>query len=402
MTERLYYQDSKLLAFQAQVIAQRQTERGPAVQLDRTAFYPTSGGQPFDTGYLGGVQVLDVWDEDGVIWHLLNQPLETDHVSGEIDWVRRFDHMQQHTGQHLLSAAFVHEMDAQTLSFHLGGETSTIDLDAPDLSREAADRVEQTVNRVVWEDRPVNVLVVGQDELAQIPLRKPPQVEGKIRVVWVDGYDASACGGTHVSRTGEVGLIKIVSLERYKGGVRVSFLCGERALRDYRRTLRELQDTSADLSVHTSELRETVSRLNDEARQTRRALKHLRSEYLNYEAERIWNQTQEVNGDKRITSCFDDRPFEEVRQLAMLLREYSCTKVLFAVREDTGIKLVCTRSDDLQDESAADILRAAAEALGGRGGGSPTVAQGGAPDQTCERVMAAIAKVAGQSATRMG
>ena len=221
----------------------------------------------------------------------------------------------------MLSAAFLDELGAQTLSFHLGSEISTIDLDSSNISWEAVYRVEGAVNQVVWEDRSVGVHIVGAEELDNIPLRKPPQVEGKVRVIWVEGYDASACGGTHVTRTGEIGLIKVISLVRYKGGVRVGFVCGARALQDYRRVLRITQDTSADLSVHQDELRDAVARLSEEARQTRRKLNHLRSEFMEHEAERLWHQTQEIDGQRRLSACYDERPFEEVRQLALRMRE---------------------------------------------------------------------------------
>jgi len=225
MTERLYYTDSALHTFAARVVERRDTERGPAVRLDRTAFYPTSGGQPYDTGTLGDVRVVDVWDDEtDAVWHLLERSLDAEEVEGRIDWERRFDHMQQHTGQHLLSAAFVRLRDAATVSFHLGTDDSSIDLDVRQLSWEDAFRVEADVNRVIWEDRPVEVHFVAEDEIAGVPLRKPPKVTGTIRVVWIRDVDASACGGTHVPRTGAVGLVKIVRLERYKGGTRVGFL----------------------------------------------------------------------------------------------------------------------------------------------------------------------------------
>ena len=251
MTLRLYHADSTLRDFTARIVARRDTERGPAVRLDRTAFYPTAGGQPHDTGTLNDVRVRDVWDEDdGAVWHLLERGVDGDAVTGAIDWERRFDHMQQHTGQHLLSAGFVRLLDAPTVSFHLGTDESTIDLTVPALDWEDAFRVEAEVNRVIWEDRPVDVRVFGEDEIHAVPLRKPPQVRGAIRVVWVRDVDASACSGTHVPRTGVLGIVKIVRLERYKGGMRAGFLCGARALAHYQRTLRGLQTVGTDLSVH--------------------------------------------------------------------------------------------------------------------------------------------------------
>jgi alanyl-tRNA synthetase len=391
MTERLYYDDATLITFEARVVEGRNTEGGPAVRLDRTAFYPTSGGQPYDTGSLGGIPVRDVWDdESGTVWHLLDAMPATDNVSGAIDWSRRFDHMQQHTGQHLLSAAFVEVFGANTIGFHLGAESSTIDLDIPNLSWEAAFRVEDEVNRVVWENRAVTIHSVTRDELGDIPLRKPPQVTGTIRIIWVEGYDASACGGTHVRNTGEIGLIKITGIERYKGGVRVAFLCGERALRDYRRVLHIVRETSSDLSVGQDALRETVARIQEEAKTVRRALNKALCELMKFEAERLWAATPEVDGVRRIVDHWTDRTFADARAIASQLREQPHTLLLLAVTEENGTCLVCARSDDLSHINAGTILREVATALGGRGGGSPAIAQGGARDHPHETIIAAL------------
>lgn len=394
MTERLYYTDATLTSFDARIVERRETERGPAVRLDRTAFYPTSGGQPHDTGVLAGSPVRDVWDdEDGNVWHLLDTLPDNDTVSGVIDWGRRFDHTQQHTGQHLLSAAFVEVFDANTIGFHLGAESSTIDLDIPQLSWEAAFRVEDEVNQVIWENRAITIHSVTREELKTqaIPLRKPPKVTGKIRVIWVEGYDASACGGTHTNRTGEVGLIKITGIERYKGGVRVAFQCGGRALRDYRRALHIVRETSAELSVAQDELREAVARILEDAKSTRRALNRAQSALMAFEADRLWASTPEVDGVKRIVAHWADRTFADARAIANQLREKPRTLLFLAVTEAKGVRLVCARSEDLPpDINAGTILREAAGALGGRGGGSPAIAQGGAQAHPHETIIAAL------------
>src|SRR3954468_15426053 len=175
-TERLYFADPYLTHFSARVVACEQRDQRPAVALDQSAFYPEGGGQPADTGTLGGAAVLDVQVEDGVIWHMLDQALETDVVQGAIDWARRFDHMQQHHGQHLLSAAFERLYGLRTVSFHLGTATSTIDLAASELTPAQAIAAEELTNQVIWEDRPILARFVTAEELAQLPLRKPPTV----------------------------------------------------------------------------------------------------------------------------------------------------------------------------------------------------------------------------------
>ena len=382
MTDKLYYNDSALLEFSAEIIDQKVTQRGSAVCLNRSAFYPTSGGQPYDTGALNDVPVIDVWeDAKGEVWHLLQDPLKQTSVVGQVNKTRRFDHMQQHTGQHLLSASFYNLHRANTIGFHLGKELSTIDLDIPELSWEMASGVEHNINTVIWDNKPVTINYVTDDEINKIPLRKPPMVAGTIRVIWVKGYDASACGGTHVQTTGEVGIIKISGIERYKGGIRVAFLCGKRALLDYQNTLRSLQMAGEILSVARTEVPEAIRRLQKETTATRRSFVKAQSALLDIEAERLWIDTPEVDGVRCLIAHWTDRTFSDVRRIANQLRARQRTLMLFAVTEEKGVRLVCARSDDLPALNARHILDKVLDKLGGRGGGSPFMAQGGA--QVC-------------------
>ncbi len=381
MTQRLYYDDATLRHFTAQVLEERTTERGPAARLDRTAFYATSGGQPHDTGTLNGIPVLEVWEDEatGELWHRLARPLEGMTVTGLVDWPRRFDHMQQHTGQHLLSAAFLRLWDAPTVGFHLGREASTIDLPLSQLSWEAAFQVEDEVNRLIWEDRAVTARFVTAEELATLALRKLPDVAGPVRIVTVDGYDATACGGTHVTRTGAIGLVKITAVERYKGGVRVTFLCGERALRDYRRALRTLSELAAGCTVAQEELPAALARLQAETQELRRALHKAQAALLEQEADRLWAETPPQAGVRRIVAQWQERPWAEIQTLAAQLRERPQTVLLLAVTEERSTRLLCARSDDLPTVDAAVLLRQALAPWGGKGGGTPALAQGGAP-----------------------
>jgi alanyl-tRNA synthetase len=224
VTERLYYSDSYLKTFTATVLE----TSGERVYLDRTAFYPASGGQPFDTGTLGGVRVLDVADEGDRIAHVLEQPIATGPIAGEIDWARRFDHMQQHTGQHLLSAVFEALAGLATISFHLGRDVSTIDLDAPSVAAETIERIERVANEEVARNHEVTVAI--EDAASVEGLRKVSERQGAIRVVTITGLDRSACGGTHVRRTGEIGCILLRKTEKIRSATRVEFVCGLRAV----------------------------------------------------------------------------------------------------------------------------------------------------------------------------
>ncbi|MCJ7550499.1 MAG: DHHA1 domain-containing protein, partial [Anaerolineae bacterium] len=313
-------------------------------------------------------------------------------VFGEIDWDRRFDHMQQHSGQHLLSAAFEDLLGGHTIGFHLGRESSTIDLDLGTLAWEAVVRVEQQVNAVIWQNRLFTIEIVTPDDAADLPLRKPPVVPGDVRVIRVESFDACACGGTHVGAAGEIGLVKVTGLENYKGGVRVHFLCGRRALADYQQTLRTLQTASLALSGGPAELVEAIERLGDEAKESRRELRKAQGELTGHEAERLWRGSVEIDGKHVVVRHWTDRSFAEARALAAQLRDHPNTLILLAVTEPKGVRLVCSRSDDLSGVDANRVLREVAGALGGRGGGQPTLAQGGAPLHPPEVVAAALAQ----------
>jgi alanyl-tRNA synthetase len=395
MTQRLYHTDANRREFTARIVAREERENGMALRLDRTAFYPTSGGQPYDTGKINDIAVIEVWEDDhGEVWHLVDNPPQSDEVHGEIDWSRRFDHMQQHSGQHLLSAAFVHLLDAPTVSFHLGRQDSSIDLDTTELTWDAAFQVEAEVNRVIWKNLPVEIHVVDEEEIHKVPLRKPPTVSGKIRVIWVRDYDASACGGTHVEHTGAIGLIKVTRIERYKGGVRVSFLCGGRALRDYQRVLRDVQQVSAELSVGPDELGDAIARLRDENKEARRSLKATQGELAAFEADRLWRDAREENGVRRIVMHLEDRTFEQARAIASLLSARPLTLALLAVSDAKGTRLVCQRSEDMTQIDAAAVLSSAAKSLGGHGGGNAGQAQGGAPTHSHETILDTLTKAA--------
>lgn len=391
MTHKLYHQQAKLRAFDARIVARRETERGVAVRLDQTAFYPTSGGQPHDCGTLNEIPVLDVWEEEqDAVWHLLAAPIETPDVSGVIDGERRFDHMQQHTGQHMLSEAFIQRHQAHTVGFHLGRESSSIDLDIPALTWEEAFTIEADVNHIIWENRPVSVQCVTDSELADIPLRKAPQVSGNIRIIRVKDYDTSACGGTHVDHTGEIGLLKITGLERYKGGMRVTFVCGKRALQHYQHTWHTLRQASAQLSVGPEAHLETIARLQEDVKTTRQALKKARNALTLHTAEKLWAASATKNGMRQIVEHWSGRSFAEARSIASYLREQPHTLLLLAVTEQQNLRLVCARSDDLPEINAQVILTQAAASLGGRGGGTPTLAQGGAKPHAHDDVVTAL------------
>ncbi|MDF1513740.1 MAG: DHHA1 domain-containing protein [Anaerolineae bacterium] len=391
MTVKLYYDDPKLLKFTAKVIAEIPANDGTAVCLDRSAFYPTSGGQPHDTGTLNHVPVTDVWEaEDGHVWHLLPHALETHTANGQVEETRRIDHIQQHTGQHLLSACFFRQCQANTIGFHLGSETSTIDLDVTDVSWETVFSVEEQVNAVIRENKAVSILYRTDENIDQIALRKPAQVSGAIRIIQINDFDASACGGTHAEFTGEIGLLKVTGIEHYKGGVRVSFLAGRRALLDYQQSLRGLQLTAESLSVARHEVVEVVHQLQETLAGLKKAYNKARADLLEIESESLWFDTPEKNGVRYVTGHWADYTYADIRQIANQLRARSRTVVLLAATDEKGVRLICSRSDDVPQFDARAILNLALKKLGGRGGGSSVLAQGGSPTHARQEILTVL------------
>lgn len=386
-TERLYFEDAYLRTFTARVTRHGTYQDRPAVTLDRSAFYPEGGGQPGDRGTLNSVPVLDTQvDEADEVWHLLAEPLNAGDVQGEIDWARRFDFMQQHHGQHLLSAAAERYLDAPTLAVHLGEETCTVDLQYPSFSPEQIGALEERTNALIWANEPVWARFVTPDELRELPLRKPPQAYSRIRIVSAGTFDHSACGGTHPARTGEVGSVVIRRWERYKGGMRVEFVCGQRALRDYRRQSQLLAVLTNELRVGQPELPVAVERLRASEEAQRKRLEHAEERLLGYDAHDLLTAAERVADMPIVVQAFNDRTLDNLRLLARRIAELGGVALL-GLRGDKA-QLVFTRSTNASYDMGA-LLREAAAVVGGRGGGKPDAAQGGGPD--VERLDEALA-----------
>jgi alanyl-tRNA synthetase len=414
MTERLYYADSYCTRFCAHVVERLAWEGHAAVVLDRTAFYPASGGQPCDGGRLGGVAVVDVVvrEEDGGIVHVLEWALGETEVAGRIDWQRRFDHMQQHTGQHILSAGFEQVLDADTVGFHVGMEVSTVDIDVAHVERAAVMAVEELANRVVWENRPVGVRLVSADELAALHLRRAPAVAGAVRIVEIADVDVNPCGGTHVAHTGEIGMIKVVRLEHRGDETRVEFVCGGRALRDYQTKNGMVNRLTGMLTVGHWELDEAVERLQAEAKQQRRDLRRVRNRLVQMEANELAEAAEggrpslheptlasapalsgggSVEPYRVVRRVWERREAGELRALAQALMERpGIVALLASVGERTQ---VCFARAEGVELDVAALVREACERLGGKGGGRPDLAQGSAPATDVERVEAVLASV---------
>lgn len=375
MTLRLYYTDSYLRDFEAAVV--ERTDEGRRVYLDRTAFYPTSGGQPFDTGQLGGIEVLDVVNEGDRVAHVLQAPLTGDKAVGSITWTRRFDHMQQHTGQHLLSAVLAELMGHATVGVHFGRESSTLDLNAGGLAPDQVAKVEARANEIVAENRSVQV---SFEDAASAGLRKSTDRAGALRIVTIHGLDRSACGGTHVRATGEIGPILIRKVERVRKGVRLEFLCGSRAIRRARADHELLGRMATEFSAAADELPGLMDAQRGELKEANAVRRDLQARVDSYRARELYAAAvPDATGTRRVilrdqASCVDDirgvaQAFTSMPKAVFVGTIPSPPAVVLAASPDSGI-------------DAASLLKSLLTSVGGRGGGSATMAQGIVPGRS--------------------
>ncbi|MEO8359980.1 MAG: DHHA1 domain-containing protein [Vicinamibacteria bacterium] len=377
MTERLYFTNSHLTEFESEVVACVPAADRFEVTLAATAFYPTGGGQPYDTGTLGERAVLDVVDRDDAgIVHIVDGPLEAGvRVRGIVDKKRRLDHMQQHSGQHMLSAAFDSVCGARTESFHLGTETSTIDLSRV-VSPAEISAAEDAVNRIVWEDREVRLRFASPEEAAALPLRKETGREGMLRLIEVDGFDLSACGGTHVTRTGVVGIISVLSWEKFKGGMRIEFVCGKRALHRLREWRDVFSATSRILSVLPSALAPAIERLQGENKTLGKTLREQQEQLAVHEAAKLVAAgARGADGRIIVVQALEGWDAQGLKIIASAAA--ATPGVCMAVFSTTAPTLVVvSRAADVRVDSGA-VVKALIAKFGGKGGGKPEMAQAG-------------------------
>ena len=379
MNERLYYEDAYRTRFVAQVAERLTFEGQPAVRLDRSAFYPTSGGQPHDTGSLNGAAVVDVQvGADGAVLHLLahSLPEETTSVNGQIDWPRRYDHMQQHSGQHLLSQVFYRRLGLETVSVHFGDALNTLDLDGPPLSASQLATVETAANETVWQDRPIRAYWITEAEKEMVPLRRAPTVQGKMRIVEIEKFDWSACGGTHVRRTGEIGQISLLRIEKHRGRSRVHFVCGRRALVDAAQRRELLAATAGLLDSGVHNVPELVSKLQDALRSAEKELNAQGEALVEYQAREMLVDAKTAAGVRLVAREMADAEPASVQKLARaLIAEPGVVALLGCAQRGKGT-VVFARSQDLSLH-VGNLLRDTLKQFGGGGGGRPDFSQGG-------------------------
>jgi alanyl-tRNA synthetase len=385
MTVKLYWEDGRLTRFTARVTDAWPQGAHRIVALDQSAFYPTGGGQPCDTGSINAARVIDVeMDNDGRILHRLDSDVPFsvgEEVTCEVDWRRRREMTQQHTGQHILSQAFFRLFGAETKGFRITDRTTEIDLTLeaqPDEIDRAITRAEELANEVVFDNREIRVHMVTPEEAAVLPLRKESFITDCVRVIEIADYDMSPCGGTHAERTGEVGLIAVRGWERAKKMTRVHFLCGVRALDDYREASRSVDSIARKFSAGREEAESSVTRMLDENKRLSRRARDLAGVVAKVEAHELIEAAEPVGGARIVSRVFEDRDIEELKLLAHRLVDGDNVVALLASKDGGTARLVFARSANLSADMNA-LMRTTCESLGGRGGGKSEFAQGGGP-----------------------
>jgi alanyl-tRNA synthetase len=380
-TRKLYYTDPYLRTFEAQVVAA--ADEGRRVYLDGTAFYPTSGGQPHDLGTLNGIAVLDVIDEGDQVAHLVAEPIQDTRVKGQIDWSRRYDHMQQHTGQHLLSAVFLELFSIPTLSFHMSDETSTVELGTKELEEQAISAVESRCGEYVSEARPVRI-EFGEAEEVQ-GLRKASARTGTLRVIDIEGVDRSACGGTHLKSTADIGPIQLRKQERIRGNIRIEFLCGERASRQARRDFLTLNELARLLAAPFAALPEQAGQMRHRLAVAEKERQRLAIELARREGVDLHAGTQSMADGIRRVSLPVGEIDEVARAKAQAFTGAGRGIIILFVRTNGSVLMGCSVDSG---QHAGNCLRAVLAGAGGRGGGSATLAQGSFSDPKMVEVLA--------------
>ena len=378
MTEQLYFDDPHTLEFSAEVTETFPLDGGRfGVVLPRTYFYPTSGGQEHDTGSIGDAHILDVYKDGDTIVHVLDRELAPGLHPARIDRERRFRHMQHHTAQHILSASFLEVAGIDSLSANINGDTpSTIDLEVGEVDPEILQRAEEFANGILFENRVVKSYYITDEEISSVPFRKPPKVSGRIRVVEVDGFDHTPCGGTHVTQTGMVGVLKIVKTERVNQKLRVHFVAGTRALEFFRQVQTAAQGAAWLLDSGLDRVVTSVERLQAQLKQMQHELEELRGIALSVEAEKLVAGAEVVGELQLVTALFENRPAAELRSLAERLRRQKGVVAVLASFDGVKLSLVAACADSTKVD-ARELLNHHLAPFGGRGGGNRTLAQGG-------------------------
>ncbi|HHW56249.1 MAG TPA: metal-dependent hydrolase [Clostridia bacterium] len=386
MSEKFFYQDSYVTEFEANIIEKRKINKKWELVLDKTYFYPGGGGQPSDTGLIEGIKVSKVYEENGKIYHIVDKCPDRERVNCQIDWERRFDHMQQHTGQHLLSAVLEKKYKAHTESFSIEEKSSHITITKDEFNKREAFEVEKEVNSLIYKNLPVKTYFADEQMLKKLPLRKQPQVDENIRIVEIEGIDYSPCGGTHVKTTGEIGIVKIKRWEKTNKGVRLEFVSGFRALYDYHRKSNYINDLCHLLSEQEENILERVSKLVEENKEVKKEVTTLKESIFLEESKNLVKSSELYGGIHIVYKVYENRPPEDIKALGKYIAvDSKCIAILGNKRGETA-DLVISRSSDV-DIAVNGFFKEVLRVFDGKGGGSICMCQGGGSPDKLELAM---------------
>ncbi|TCU71700.1 alanyl-tRNA synthetase [Tissierella praeacuta] len=377
MTNRLYLDNPYLREIDSRIVDKIYKDGKYYIKLNRTIFYPhLSGGQPGDKGTINGVQVLEVYEEDSDIIHVTKENIYSDKVILNIDWENRFDNMQQHTGQHLLSAAFYKLYNGETVGFHIGKDYVYIDITLPDLSEDDSEKIEIYANRIIFSNFEIKSYYIEKNDINKLPIRKQPTVNSNIRIVEIDNIDFSPCAGTHLRNTGEIGLIKIRKWEKYKGNIRIEFVCGNRALFDYRWKSKMIKDISLLLSSKDTDVLEKVKILYNQKEDLEKNNRNIQEELLRYKGEDLLKNAIKIDGISFVTKIFDDRDLKTINKISVHLNNIEKSIQIYGSKYENKGQFLISMSKDL-NINLKDIFKEVSEEFEIKGGGSPQTIQGG-------------------------
>ncbi|RKD32576.1 alanyl-tRNA editing protein [Thermohalobacter berrensis] len=378
MTEKLYLENPYLREISAKIVKKEYSNNKFYLTLNRTIFYPhMSGGQPKDTGTIDGVKVIDVYEKNNEIIHVVEENIKKDKVHLSLDWNTRFDHMQQHTGQHILSAAIAKLFNAKTVGFYIGKEYTYIDVTLSNLEKKDIEWIERYANEIVFSNFNIKKYVINEEDIHKLPLRKKPSVKKNIRIVEIDGIDYSPCAGTHHTSTGEVGMIKIKKWDRYKDNTRIEFICGNRALKDYTWKNYYINEISNLLSLKDKDTLKGVKRIYDENKKLLKEVKEMKEELLKYTSEKLINMSKDYNSFKISNNIFTDIDFKDMRYMAsIILNNYDNIILIWGLKNENKAQILLGKSKNIKID-IKEIFNNIIDIIDGRGGGSPYLVQGG-------------------------
>ncbi len=377
MTEKIYLENPYLRQISGRIVEKKYMNNKYYIKINKTIFYPNlAGGQPGDKGTINGVQVLDTYEDGNDIVHVVKENIHSDKVELSIDWDNRLDYMQQHSGQHLLSSVFYKLYNGETIGFYIGKEYVYIDVDIPEISEDEIEKIEQFANKIIYSNFLIKTYIIEKDKLDQIPVRKEPSVNSNIRIVEIDGIDFSPCCGTHLRRTGELGIIKIRKVEKYKGNIRVEFVCGNRALKDYTWKNKYIREISNLLSSKDKDVLNKVEKLYTQKEELEKKNRNLKEELYKYKGEELLKESKPINGVGYVFKKFSNIEFKELNHIVSYLNSVENIIAILGIGGIETNRFIISRSNDL-NINMKSIFKSVSKKLDIKGGGSPQTVQGG-------------------------